>query len=82
MTDNNKDDKDNLIDLASERLRFQNRPSQSGPKKFGTQSPLLAGKKSAPPSPKAGPRWYHYVQLLAFLAFLAWMMQQCMSRGF
>lgn len=82
MADNNKDDKDNLIDLASERRRFQNRPSQVGPKKFGTQSPPFAGKKSGTSSPKAGPRWYHYVQLLAFLAFLAWMMQECSSRGF
>lgn len=77
MADNNKQDKDNLIDLASERRRFQNRPSQSDPKKFGTQAPYASLKKSSKTSHKSGPRWHHYLQLIAFLAVLAWMLREC-----
>lgn len=84
MAENNKHDKDNLIDLASERRRFQNRPAQTTSKKFGTNAAYVAGKKTAGKKTqiKAGPRWYHYLQLMAFLALLAWMMQRCQSGGF
>lgn len=81
MAENNKDDKDNLIDLASERRRFQNRPTQAGPKKYGSQAPNILARKSAQPTPKPGPRWFHYVQLVAFLALLAWIMSRCQSGG-
>ena len=77
MADNNQHDKDNLIDLASERRKFQNRPI--GPKKH--QGVHKASKKK-PVKVKAGPRWYHYLQLILFLAVLAWMMQKCQSGGF
>jgi hypothetical protein len=78
MADNKQHDKDNLIDLASERRRFQNRPNPTGTKKFGNVGSV--SKKKTPE--KAGPRWYHYLQLILFLAFLAWMMQRCQSGSF
>ena len=74
MADNKQHDKDNLIDLASERRKYQNRPTPLGPKsKVGTQN----SSKKAPI--KTAPRWYNYLQLVAFLAFLAWAMQQCQA---
>ncbi len=79
MADNKQQDKDNLIDLASERRRFQNRPSQTGPKKLGGLSPNPASKKSTKAPGQTGPRWYHYIQLVAFIAFLAWFLSRCQS---
>ncbi len=79
MADNKQPDRDNLIDLASERRKFQNRPNPTSSKKFPGAGQITKKKavKAAP-----GPRWYHYVQLIVFLAFLAWMMQRCQSGSF
>ncbi len=77
MADNNKQDKDNLIDLASERKRFQNRPSQPSARKIKGASSFAPSAKIKKATVKAGPQWYHYLQLIAFLAVMAWMMQQC-----
>ena len=76
MADNKQHDKDNLIDLAAQRRKFQNRPNPTSNKKYAVGQ--VAKKK--PPmktKSKAGPRWYHYAQLFVFLAVLAWMMQRC-----
>lgn len=75
MADNKQQDKDNLIDLAAQRRKFQNRPNPSSSKKYAVGQ--VAKKKPATKLAKPGPHWYHYVQLIAFLAVLAWMMQRC-----
>jgi hypothetical protein len=82
MADKKQQDKDNLIDLASERRRFQNRPSQTAPKKGGRQTPYLTGKTSSKTPLQKSPRWYHYIQLIAFLAVLAWFLSRCQAGGF
>lgn len=74
MADNNQHDKNNLIDLASQRRKFQNRPAPTGPKKHPSAQQF--SKKTGTPA-KKGPRWLHYVQLILFLAFLAWVQQKC-----
>lgn len=82
MADNNKQDKDNLIDLASQRQRFQNRPAQSGAKKNGTNAPYIGGKKisSSKSQVKTGRRWYHWLQLAGFLGVM-WLMMTLCQRG-
>ncbi len=70
MGDQNPDPKNNLIDLASERQRMQ------------TRSATLRGKKltkthKASNKSKGGIRWYHYLQLIVFLALVAWLMRSC-----
>lgn len=70
MADNKKQqDSDNLIDLASERRRFQQHKASKKVPYSQSQ-----GKKAVK---KTGPRWHHYLQLIVFLAFLAGMMTLC-----
>ena len=80
MADNKQPDRDNLINLADERRKFQNRPNPTSSKKFPGAGQVHKKKPGKPTS--AGPRWYHYLQLIVFLAFLAWMMQRCQSGAF
>ncbi|MCX6130445.1 MAG: hypothetical protein NTX25_15455 [Proteobacteria bacterium] len=72
MDENQSKSKDNLIDLATKRKDMLGR------------STLLRGKKLAKTHKnnekqnKPGTiRWYHYLQLIVFLALVAWLMKSC-----
>ncbi len=70
MADNNPKSKDNLIDLAAERQRMQGRTATLRGKK------LTKTQKGAEKSHKTV-RWFHYLQLVVFLALVAWLMKTC-----
>ena len=75
MADNSKKPDNNLIDLASERRRFQQQQKASKTKvPYGNQHQKKPGHKSNKP------RWYHYVQLIVFLAVLGVMMTLCQGQ--
>ncbi len=72
MADNKQKSKNNLIDLASERQRMQQRSHVQKGKKLtrSSKGPDKSVNGSAI-------RWYHYIQLIVFLAFFAYFMKQC-----
>jgi hypothetical protein len=71
MPDNKPKSKDNLIDLAAERQRMQGRSATLRGKKL-TKTQKGPEKKSS-----KSVRWYHYLQLILFLALIAWLMRSC-----
>ena len=74
MADNKGQENDNLIDLARERDRAKQRGASKKPQ-FPQQ------KKSKPGPTKKGPKWYHYLQVVLFIGFLAFMMSLCQNPG-
>lgn len=72
MADNKQKSKDNLIDLASERQRLQQRAQVQKGKKLA--------RATKGPEKKSGSnkiQWYHYFQLVLFLMVFAYFMHQC-----
>jgi hypothetical protein len=74
MPDNNPKSKDNLIDLAAERQRMQGRSATLRGRKL-TKTQKGPEKKS--PKSSSSVRWYHYLQLILFMALIAWLMRSC-----
>lgn len=71
MVDKSPKSKDNLIDLAAERQRMQGRrPTLRGKK-------LTKAQKGTEKRSTQSVRWYHYVQLIVFLALVAWLLRSC-----
>lgn len=71
MADNKHKSKNNLIDLASERERLQQKAQAPKGKKFTRTS------KSPDKKPSKSIHWYHYLQLVLFLIVFAYFMQKC-----
>ena len=71
MADNKQKSKNNLIDLASERQRMQQRAHVQKGKK------LTRSSKGPEKPPASGIRWYHYLELILFLMAVAYLMQMC-----